>query len=210
MASFGLFLCQLDAFAIATSPFGPRQPGNPRAATCNAKNNKDEFLLQFTSSSSSSGELLLALQSRLLEYSTRGPVGDWSMSRSGAAFASFLEWRPRTMWWCAIMAQGYVCLCISFPYHSALLKKNSTDWERQLHSARDGAESISWQGFVYQIQTAVRLGYVGLCELKMSERAELGLIKSSRWKIHLKMNWDQLLGMECIDCNGCNACNAFW
>jgi hypothetical protein len=85
---------------IATSPFGPRHPGNPRAATCNVMNNKDEFWLQFTAVSSSCScspspsscwELLLALQYRLLEYSTRGPVGDWSMSRSGAAFASFLE-----------------------------------------------------------------------------------------------------------------------
>ena len=86
------------------------------------------------------------------------------------------------------MAQGYVCLCISFPSHSALLKKNSTDWERQLHSARDGAESISWQRICLSDPDCGSFGLCGAMRTKMSERAELGLIKSSRWKIHLKMN----------------------
>jgi hypothetical protein len=60
-----------------------------------------------------------------------------------------------------------VCLSMYFfPLPFCTSEEKSTDWERQLHSARDGAESISWQGFVYQIQTADRLGSVGLCELK--------------------------------------------
>lgn len=48
-----------------------------------------------------------------------------------------------------------------FPYHSAVLKGALLIGSDQLHCACDGAESILWQGFVYQIQTAVCLGYVG-------------------------------------------------